>query len=600
MAHFIIRFLFCNLLICLAVGVLLGAKRLFRRCLTSHMQYHLWFLLLGILAVPFLPIRLSGFLPFFSWFEKMPAASASPAGSAAAQVGTINQAVSGNWMNDFTLSVARDASIAGTLLSVLWVLGILAMLLMIGRSRIQLHAVRKSALPLENRKIYQIYQNCLSEMKIRKAIPIYSAAFLTSPVMDGLFLPRVYVPLPLISDCRENELRYILLHELQHYRRRDALVNYLMAAAGVLYWFNPVVWFAFKQIRTDREIACDTSVLEIIGEDSRIDYGNTLINFAEKISFSPFQFSLGINGNAAQIRKRILNIAGYRPATVRRKLYGLLSCVLTAILLSGFLPALSSRAADTDRYHGRENGRNISDLDLSTYFGAYDGSFVLYEAASDSWQIYEKENASTRIPPASTYKIYSALFSLQSGVISREDSRIPWDGQDYAFDSWNADQTLESAMSDSVTWYFQEIDRRLGISAIDSFIQEIGYGNETVSSSASTYWYDSSLKISPIEQVEMLEKFYNNDFGFSSGNIETVKDSIRLFSGGNGVLYGKTGTLASEGRNVCGWFIGFIEREDAPLYFAVNIQDEDSAAGAAAAELAFSVLSDMGIWDQDR
>ena len=95
MAHFIIRFLFCNLLICLAVGVLLGAKQLFRRCLTSHMQYHLWFLLLGILAVPFLPIRLSGFLPFFSWFEKMPAASASHAGSAAAQAGTINQAVSG-------------------------------------------------------------------------------------------------------------------------------------------------------------------------------------------------------------------------------------------------------------------------------------------------------------------------------------------------------------------------------------------------------------------------------------------------------------------------------------------------------------------------
>ncbi len=600
MAHYIIRFLFCNLLICLAVGVLLGAKRLFRRCLTSHMQYRLWFLLLGILAVPFLPVRLSGSLPLFSWLERIPAASVSPAGSAAAQAVAINQAVSRNWMNDFTMSVARDASIAGTFLSALWILGILAMILMIGRSRIQLHSVRKSALPLENRRVYQIYQNCLSEMKIRKAIPIYSTAFLTSPVMDGLFRPRIYVPLPLISDCRKNELRYILLHELQHYRRRDALVNYFMAAAGVLYWFNPVVWYAFKQIRTDREIACDASVLELIGEDSRIDYGNTLINFAEKISLSPFQFSLGINGSAAQIRKRILNIAGYRPVTVRKKLYGLLSCALTAILLSGFLPALSSRASDTDRYHSQKNSRNISDLDLSTYFGAYEGSFVLYDAASDSWQIYDEENASTRIPPASTYKIYSALFNLQAGVISREDSRIPWDGQDYVFDSWNADQTLESAMSDSVTWYFQEIDRRLGISAIESFIQEIGYGNETVSSSASTYWYDFSLKISPIEQVEMLEKFYNNDFGFSSENIDTVKDSIRLFSGRNGVLYGKTGTLASEGRNTCGWFVGFIEREDAPLYFAVNIQAKDSAAGAAAAELTFSVLSDMGIWDQGR
>ena len=55
----------------------------------------------------------------------------------------------------------------------------------------------------------------------------------------------------------------MLLHELQHYRHKDAIANYLMNFAGVLYWFNPFVWFALREMRNDREVACDTSVLKI-------------------------------------------------------------------------------------------------------------------------------------------------------------------------------------------------------------------------------------------------------------------------------------------------------------------------------------------------
>ena len=41
-------------------------------------------------------------------------------------------------------------------------------------------------------------------------------------------------------------MRYMLLHELQPYRHKDAIANYLMNFAGVLYWFNPFVWFGLK------------------------------------------------------------------------------------------------------------------------------------------------------------------------------------------------------------------------------------------------------------------------------------------------------------------------------------------------------------------
>ena len=61
MQYSIIRFFLINLFICILTGILLLTKHVCRHILTSHMQYHLWFLLLGLLTVPFLPFRLTGF-----------------------------------------------------------------------------------------------------------------------------------------------------------------------------------------------------------------------------------------------------------------------------------------------------------------------------------------------------------------------------------------------------------------------------------------------------------------------------------------------------------------------------------------------------------
>ena len=42
------------------------------------------------------------------------------------------------------------------------------------------------------------------------------------------------------------------------------------------------------------------------------------------------------------------------------------------------------------------------------------------------------------------------------------------------------------------------------------------------------YWNGSSLRISPLEQVELLEKLYNNEFGFDEANVNAIKDAIFL------------------------------------------------------------------------
>ena len=83
-------------------------------------------------------------------------------------------------------------------------------------------------------------------------------------------------------------------------------------------------------------------------------------------------------------------------------------------------------------------------------------------------------------------------------------------------------------MNSSVNWYFQSVDEQLGASNIYSYIQEIGYGNENMSGDFSTYWMESSLEISPVEQVELLTRLQNNSFGFAPENINAVKDAICL------------------------------------------------------------------------
>ena len=597
MANFMIRFFICNVFISGIIGILLLVKRIFKNSLSSRMQYNLWFLLLGLLAVPFIPFRFIGLPQIFSWLGSLRSSPSSGAGTNIA--GTAEALTTGNtnWMNDFTLSVnSKTPSIAGYILLGIWIVGILAMIILVIKSSLRLHTLEKSALPLQNQEVHRLYHRCLEEMGIHRDIPVYSTAFLKSPIIIGLLKPCIYLPIHLISDYDETDMRYILLHELQHYKHHDAIANYLMNLAGVVYWFNPLVWYALKEMRNDREVACDTSVLKMLEEDAYEDYGNTLINFAKKVSLTPFPFAAGLGGNMEQIKRRIINIASYEKPTFMKRIKGMTAFMLTAVLLLGFAPFISTYAADGSHYQWDSSSENVSYVDLSTYFGEYEGSFVLYDLENDAWSIHDMEHATLRVAPNSTYKIYDALFGLEEEIITPENSFIAWNGETYPFEAWNADQTLQSAMNSSVNWYFESVDERLGAANISNYIEEIGYGNENISGDFSTYWMESSLKISPIEQVELLTRLQNNSLGFAPENINAVKDAICLSSSDAGTFYGKTGTGRVDGQNVNGWFIGYIETVDNTYFFAINIGADSDATGGNATEITMSILSDMNIW----
>lgn len=597
MADFMIRFLICNILLCGIIGIFLFMKHILKNSLSSRMQYNLWFLLLGLLAVPFLPFRFFKSSELFVWMKTLHLIPTAKTEVAAGQTLQTNIANLQNGMEDFTLSINRETpSIIGYLLFIIWITGIIVMLIFVIKSALRLHIFKKSALPLQSQEMQKLYERCLSDASITKNIPIYSTAYLKSPIIVGFWKPYIYLPIHLISDNNERDIRYMLLHELQHYKHKDGIANYLMNLAGIVYWFNPLIWYALNEMRNDREIACDTSVLKLLKTDDYIAYGNTLINFAEKISQTPFPPASGIGGNMKQMKRRIRNIASYERPTLQKKLKSIIAFLVISVFLFRLTPLVSTYVADENFYHWNTSAKNYSEVDFTNYFGEYESSFVLYDLKKDIWKIHDMEHATLRVAPNSTYKIYNALFGLEDRIITPENSFIKWNGTAYPFEAWNTDQTLPSAMNASVNWYFQSIDEQLGADSVQKNLHTIRYGNEDLSGNFASYWMESSLKISPIEQVELLTRLQENRLEFTLENVKAVKDAIHISSSSFGEFYGKTGTGRVNGQDINGWFIGFIENADNTYFFATNIQYEKQATGRKATEITLSILSDLNIW----
>ena len=598
MSDWSIHFLISNILICIFTLVIIGTKKLLKKYLSAATQYHLCFLLFLLLAVPFFPVQIHG-SQLFSWLHFFHTDSGLNSGTDTLSKLTSNtQNNLLNQVNDFSVSISsRFSGGLNTILFLIWIMGVMIMSVLTLHSLNYVRSIKRSALPLQNQQVKTIYYDCLKELKISHQVPVYSTAFLKSPVLIGIIHPRIYIPIHLISELNPDDMRFMLLHELQHYRHKDTLIGFLMVISNILYWFNPFIWYALKEIHCDRELACDSAVLQMISTDEYQAYGMTLINFAEKLSSFSSPLAVGMSGNFRQMKRRILNIAIFRKETLYQKMRALIIYLVISAVFIGCTPILSIGASTQDVYHFHDTDKNISLLDVSAIFGSYDGSFVLYDNHLDSWKIYNLEEANKRIPPDSTYKIYDALLGLESGIITPEHSSMAWNGEHFSYSAWENDQDLNSAMQNSVNWYFQTMDSQLGLNKIQEFLNEIEYGNQTTSSNLKLYWSDFSLKISPIEQVELLKKFNTNGFHLHSQNVLSVKNAIKIVGTSDGTFYGKTGTGCIDGQDINGWFIGYIETSDNIYYFATNIQSDSNATGKKALEITSAILKKLHIWN---
>jgi len=110
----------------------------------------------------------------------------------------------------------------------------------------------------------------VSEIGLRRAPHVLVSQARLAPLVWAFFgRPRLVLPAHLLTDLKADQLRWVLAHELMHLHRRDHLVRWLEWSACVAFWWNPVAWWARRNLRNHEEICCDAQVLRMQGAEPR-------------------------------------------------------------------------------------------------------------------------------------------------------------------------------------------------------------------------------------------------------------------------------------------------------------------------------------------
>ena len=125
------------------------------------------------------------------------------------------------------------------------------------------------------REVYELYDRCCKELGV-KPLPLWIVNKSMSPGIAFFGEPVLLVPLSLCND--ESRLRFALLHELTHKKRGDHYMTLLLNILRAVYWFDPVVHFAFSELRADMESACDSDVLAYIGHEHKRGYLTVILD----------------------------------------------------------------------------------------------------------------------------------------------------------------------------------------------------------------------------------------------------------------------------------------------------------------------------------
>lgn len=254
-----------NLLLSAAVGLL--AYAVHRRGRYPGLAHLLWVLTLVAAVAPPLLVWTAPLLPV----AIAPPETTGPAASASLLA---SGAAAGSWL----------ASNLGLLLLGLWLVGSLVFFAASAQRIVRFGILLRRSCRRAPDGMQRLAAVVAYELDMRTVPSVHvSAARLAPMTWWSGGRVRVVLPEALLTEVDDAQLRWILAHELAHIKRRDHFVRWLEWLASVAFWWNPVVWWARRNLRRDEEDACDTLVLEHLQGRPRA-YARTLLTVVEVIA----------------------------------------------------------------------------------------------------------------------------------------------------------------------------------------------------------------------------------------------------------------------------------------------------------------------------
>lgn len=239
------------------------------------------------------------------------------------------------------------------------------------------------------------------------------------------------------------------------------------------------------------------------------------------------------------------------------------------------------------------------DIDLSDRFNDINGCAVIFSPQDNQYFFYNRDICTQRASPYSTFKVVSTLIGLHNGIIANETSVMNYNGTQYPVDDWNHNLSLKDAFQSSCIWYFRQIIDIAGQDEVQKELANLLYGNCDISEwngnntnsikELNGFWLNSSLKISALEQVQVLSQIFEGQNMYDTVHINILQNIMLVDASETKKIYGKTGS-GSDGE---AWFIGFSEENNQRIYFAIYLNDTGQSqdiSGTTAKEIALEIM----------
>ncbi len=361
--------IYISILICLIFII----KVVFKKKLPAWWSYCLWLLLLVRMLIPFgveTPVSVYNYVPAVSSNSSyMPYLVQHKINTTSIQYApevptdfSFDAVPAQSGFSDGPINEQHDAhesastvidTLSGLNLSfegalfLLWITGVLAFGIAAVYKNCKFWLIVRREQPVTDKDVFDLFNECRSTLGLQKNVEIIVTESVKSPAIFGYFRPQLLLPANFLNTLKKDDLYCVFLHELGHVKRHDIGVSWLATLFQVVYWFNPLVWYAFHYLRADQEAACDAYVLSKIKQSRPTDYARTIVHLLERFVQNRQLPSLaGIIENRSQIDRRISMILEYKRLSIKTTIASVFMLLIVACVFFACSNGLAANKPD--------------------------------------------------------------------------------------------------------------------------------------------------------------------------------------------------------------------------------------------------------------
>ncbi len=232
-----------------------------------------------------------------------------------------------------------------------WLFGVLVLggWLLSRLRRLSAGSSRSSACPMPQ-SFYETMSRCAERLGLHRLPRVVITNEIVCPAVFGVFRPVLLMPRNYLRTLSRKDVEHMLLHELAHVKRGDSVVHGLYILLQIVYWFNPLLWLARKQLHHLRELCCDATVARLL-RNKTYEYRETLIDVARRYLTKSVEPGLGLLGLFEDSNRLLVRLNWLEKETWRYKnMKNIIVITIVGLMLAFVLP-MSKAQESTD--HGR-------------------------------------------------------------------------------------------------------------------------------------------------------------------------------------------------------------------------------------------------------